>query len=205
MTSSRSNIKRETDLQLISEWIEPGARVLDLGCGRGVLLEHLQQTKQIYGVGVDNAIDKIQSCVKRRVNAYQGDAESFLAEFEPGAFDWIILSRTIQELERPADTLRAALRVGKRLAIGFVNQAFWLNRWSILRTGERIRNDVYPHTWRDGPPAHPLTIANFEAFCRDEGYPIERRVYLRGDWKTPCHRAPNLLAGYAVYAIRPAE
>lgn len=201
MTTHRAHIKRETDLQLISAWIEPKSRVLDLGCGRGVLLEHLQQTKDIYGVGVDTAVDKVQSCVKRSVNVFQGDADSFLAEFPDGSFDWVILSRTIQELERPADVLRAALRVGRRVAIGFANHGYWLNRWALLCTGNRIQNDVYPDPWRNSAPSHPVTVANFEGFCAAEGFTLERRVYLRGDWKSTCTRWPNLRAGYALYAL----
>lgn len=202
MSAPRTHIKRQTDLQIISDWIEPGDRVLDIGCGRGVLLEHLQQTKSTYGVGVDTALDKVQSCVKRGVNVFQGDAEDFMATFPDGSFDWVVLSRTVQELERPADTLKAALRVGRRVAVGFVNHGYWLNRWAMLRTGNRVQNEVFPQSWDTGSPYHLVTIDLFEEYCARENIQLEHRIYLRGDWKTPCHRFPNLRAGYALYALR---
>lgn len=198
---SRNDVKRETDLQLISDWVEPGDRVLDLGCGRGVLLEYLHQTKQTYGVGVDTDLSKVRSCVKRGVNVYQGDAEQILGEFADDSFDWVVLSRTVQELERPGTVIEAALRVGKRLAVGFVNHGYWRNRWSILRTGDRVTNDVYPHGWAEGSPHNPVTVHSFEAYCRRAGLILEHVVYLRGDWKTPCHRLPNLRAGYVIYVV----
>ena len=91
--------KRLADSQVIAQWVKPGERVLDLGCGRGVLLEYLKQKKSIYGVGVDIDFDKILSCVKRSVPAYQGDARTVLATFPDGAFDRVIFSRTVEQLD----------------------------------------------------------------------------------------------------------
>jgi len=199
--SSRSAIKRQTDFQLISNWIEEGSRVLDLGCGRGVLLEHLAQTKNIRGIGVDADLSKIQSCVKRGVSAYQGDAEAFLAEFPDGFFDWVVLSRTLQELEHPGRVMAEALRVGRTLAVGFINHAYWRNRWSHLRTGDRVVNEVFPRPWHESGPSNPVSIKGFETFCADAHYRLRERVYLRGDWKTTLSALPNLRSGYAVYAV----
>lgn len=197
----RQHVKRETDLQIISDWIEPGNRVLDLGCGRGVLLEHLRNTKQTYGVGVDNDPAKVQSCIKRGVSVYQGEAEQMLAEFGDHAFDWVVLSRTLQDLERPAAVMEAALRVGKCLAVGFVNHAYWKNRYAIARTGSRLVNDVFPQTWDESTPSNPVTVAGFETFCRKQAWKLQRVTYLRGDWKRSCRAFPNLRAGYALYAV----
>ncbi len=197
----RQHVKRETDLQLISDWIEPESRVLDLGCGRGVLLEFLRQTKQVRGVGVDTDHAKVQSCIKRGVSVYQGEAEQLLREFGDNAFDWVVLSRTLQELENPERVLEESLRVGTHLAVGFVNHAYWKNRYAIARTGSRLVNDVFPLSWAQSTPSNPVTVVDFENLCADKGWTIERRVYLRGDWKRPCSFLPNLRAGYAVYAI----
>lgn len=193
--------KRHTDFQILSNWIDEGSRVLDLGCGRGVLLEYLHQTRQVKGIGVDTDLAKIQSCIKRGVSAYQGDAEAFLAEFPDNFFDWVILSRTLPELPCPGRVIAEALRVGRTLAVGFVNHGYWQNRLAFLRTGSRISNDVYPHAWQDETPSTPVTARIFEHFCREQSYSITRRVYLRGDWKTPLYALPNLRAGYAVYAV----
>ena len=198
---SRPNTKRHTDFTIISEWIGAGSSVLDLGCGRGVLLEHLRQTRQVRGVGVDNDFVKIQSCVKKGLSAYQGDAESFLSEFPDHFFDWVILSRTLQEMAQPGRVVAQSLRVGKALAVGFVNHGYWRNRLSLAFTGRPISNEVFPHAWQDDSPSNPVTVESFERFCSEAGYRIRERVYLRGDWRSPIQLWPNLLCGYAVYAI----
>ncbi len=197
----RQAIKRETDLQIVSDWVEQGARVLDLGCGRGILLEYLHQTRGIYGVGVDNDPQKILGCVKRGVNAYQGDIKQILSEFPDQYFDWVVCSRTLQELNKPKEVLFEAMRVGKRLAVGFVNFGFWLNRWHLFSRGQRVRNEVYPEVWHESRSMNPVSIADFESFCRDEGVSIHRRMYLGSDWKTPCRFLPGLFAGYALFEV----
>lgn len=201
MPPRRTQIKRETDLQLISDWIEPGSRVLDVGCGRGILLEHLAHTRQVLGVGVDTSADKVESCVKRGVSVYQGDAEQLMPLFADRHFDWVILSRTVQELGRPARVIREALRVGRYLAIGFANYGYWRNRWSMLLTGQHPCNEVFPHPWYDERPQNPVTVGGFEAFCAKEGITIRHRAYLRGDWRTPLNALPAWRAGYALYAL----
>ncbi len=201
MSIPRTQIKRETDLQIISGWIEPGSRVLDLGCGRGILLEHLARTKNIQGIGVDVDNRKILGCVKRGVPAYQGDAEKVLAEFPDRFFDWIVCSRTVQELARPRHVILEALRAGRRLAVGFVNFGYWLNRASLAWRGSRVRNDVYPDSWDQSPPVNPVAIRDFEKFCGRQNIRVERRIYLAGDWETPLRLLPNLRSGYALYSL----
>ena len=197
----RDQIKRQTDLQLISGWIAQGSRVLDLGCGRGVLLEHLVKTKRCRAVGVDLEPDKVRHAVARGVSTYQGDAMAFLREMPEASFDWVVISRTLQELTEPAAVIREALRVGRHLAVGFVNHGYWLNRWATLRTGSRPTNEVFPLHWQEGAPYNPVTVAGFQKFCAETGLRVEQRVFLRGDWRTPCGWLPNLRAGYAVYQV----
>ena len=197
----RDNIKREVDLQTIGQWIEPGARVLDLGCGEGLFIEHLQKTKNAYTVGVDNSPDKIRGCVKRGVNAFQGTAENLLAIYPDGFFDWVVISRTMQELENASDVIASSLRVGNNLAVGFINYGFWANRWSILTKGHRPINDVYPNPWHKTNPVNPVTITAFEAFCHSSNYTIKNRVFLDGSWRRKVQFMPNLMAGYAIYSI----
>lgn len=193
--------KRTVDMQIIGDWVEPGSRVLDLGCGRGVLLDYLQQTKRIHGLGVDLDFHKILGCVRRGVTAYQGDMEAFMRAFPDHFFDRVICSRTVQELAEPATVILGALRAGRALTVGFVNHGYWKNRLDVLFRGRKPRNPVYTTEWFESRPANPVTIADFEHFCAAKGIRIARRALLRGDWKTPCPIRPNLFAGYALYDL----
>lgn len=183
------------------QWIAPNCRVLDIGCGRGVFLELLKNTRGVYGVGVDRDPNKIAGCVKRGVNAYQGDAEAGLDIFDDNSFDWVICSRMLHEMENPYKVIGKATRVGHHVAVGFINFGFWEARWSMLTTGQRPRNEVYPERWHFSRPSNPLSIKDFESFCSEMNYTITHSVYLNASWRKPISVMPNLLAGYAVYAI----
>jgi methionine biosynthesis protein MetW len=198
---ARAAVKRTVDMQIITDWVEPRSRVLDLGCGRGVLLEALVQSKEIQGVGVDLDFDKISACVRRGITAYQGDMSAFMRAFPDGHFDRVICSRTLEEVPNPGEIIAEALRVGKALTVGFVNHAFWKNRLTTFLHGRKPRNEVYTTEWYESHPTNPVSIADFEHFCALRGLRIVRRTHLRGDWKTPAGLLPNLLAGYALYDL----
>lgn len=198
---SRHSIKRQMDLQILSEWIAEGARVLDLGCGRGVFLEHLQQARKVYGMGIDTGEDKIRDCVRRGVNAYQGDILEALSQYQDNFFDWVVCSRTLQELNNPQQVIREALRVGRNFAVGFVNHGFWRNRLHMLRYGQRIKNEVFPESWWESRALNLVSVNTFEEFCEQEGLHINRRSYLNADWRSECRFLPSLRCGYAVYEI----
>ena len=193
--------KRTVDMQIIGDWVDPNTRVLDLGCGRGVLLDYLVQTKKVSGVGVDLDFAKISSCVRRGLSAYQGDMTSFMRSFPEKHFDRVICSRTVHELADPTSVILEALRVGRALTVGFVNHGFWKNRINTLVQGRKIRNEVYTTEWFESRPANPVTIADFEHFCEVKGIRISRREHLSGNWHTPCRALPNLFAGYALYDL----
>lgn len=197
--------KRQADLQIIARWVQSGERVLDLGCGRGVLLEYLKQKKSIYGVGVDIDFDKILSCVKRGVPAYQGDIRSILATFPDGSFDRVIFSRTIEQLDDPDAVIAEGLRVGRRVTVGFVNRGFWVNRMNAFLKGCHTINEVYTKPWYESAPSNQFSITEFESFCNARKIIIENRVCLAGDWRSECALLPNLLAGYAIYDIASSD
>ncbi len=198
---TKSKEKRSVDMQIMRDWVAPKSRVLDLGCGRGVLMEFLSQSRGVETVGVDLDPVKVGACVKRGLNAYLGDMMEFMSSFPDGHFDRVICSRTLQELEEPATVIKEALRVSKNLTIGFVNYGYWRNRISMLVHGRRVMNEVYSRNWWESRPANPLCVNQFEAFCAQFDIAIERRVYLRGDWKRLVRRFPNWLCGYAIYDL----
>ncbi len=193
--------KRTVDMQIIGEWVTPGSRVLDLGCGRGALLDYLVQTKEVAALGVDLDFGRITACVARGLSVYQGDMTGFMRQFPDRHFDRVICSRTVQELGDPTGVILEALRVGRSLTVGFVNHGFWKNRVDALLRGRKVRNEVYTTEWFESRPSNPVTIADFEHFCAAQDITVTRRAHLLGNWHTPCRTLPNLFAGYALYDL----
>ncbi|MBP7141720.1 MAG: methyltransferase domain-containing protein [Opitutaceae bacterium] len=193
--------KRTVDMQIIADWVTPRSRVLDLGCGRGALLEFLIQSKQVEAVGVDLDVEKVTRCIQRGVTVYQGDMMDFMRAFPDSHFDRVICSRTLEELNAPAAVIAEALRVGRSMTVGFVNHGYWKNRFGFAWLGRKPRNEVYTTPWYESTPANPASIADFEEFCAAKAIRIARRYYLRGNWQTRCKSQPNLLAGYALYDL----
>jgi len=193
--------KRTVDMRVIGEWVEPHSRVLDLGCGRGELMDYLVQAKQVQATGVDLDFGRIQACVQRGLSVYQGDMTQFMRAFPDRHFDRVICSRTAHELDDPAGVILEALRVGTAVTVGFVNHGFWKNRVDELFRGRKVRNAVYTTAWHESRPANPLSVADFEDFCRLKSIRVARRAHLLGDWRTPCGVMPNLFAGYALYDL----
>lgn len=194
-------LKKKIELKAISEWVGEGDRVLDLGCGRGILLDALVERKNVYAVGVDSDFEKISLCIKKGVNAYHGDIMDILSSFDDNSFDWIICSRTLPELENAREVIFESLRVAKCVAVGFVNFAYWKNRLAILLTGDRILNEVYPSKWDASRPMNTISVDSFKEFCKNNEITIKRQHFLRGDWETPCRFMPNLFSGYALFEI----
>lgn len=193
--------KRTVDMRVMSEWVRPGSRVLDLGCGRGVLLEYLKQKLGIQAVGVDLDLRKARACVKRGLSVYMGDMTEFMAQYPDGHFDYVICSRTLQELDEPSRVIREALRVSHHMLIGFVNFAYWRNRLSMLTDGHSIQNEVYPNQWWESRPTNPLSVSQFEAYCEQWNIQVERRLFLGGNWRTERRWLPNWFCGYALYDL----
>lgn len=197
----RATEKRSVDMQIISDWVEPGSKVLDLGCGRGALLELLIRQKKVFGVGVDIDLEKIAGCLAKGVPAYHGDLFELMQQFPDQYFDRIICSRTLQEVEHPSETVLEALRLARNVTVGFVNHGFWKNRLFFLLHGRRIQNEVYPNPWHNSRTTHPVSVGEFEEFCRGHEIRIARHVYLAGNWKSRCLFLPKLRAGYALYDL----
>ena len=188
-----------SDYAIIGEIVESGAKVLDLGCGEGELLEWLAQNKGVEARGVEISSAKVQRAIARGVSVYQGDIDQGLADYPDRAFDYVILSQTLQETHRPRQVLREMLRVGRRAIVAFPNFGHWRMRLSMLVSGGAPRTKLFPYAWYDSPNIHFLSTNDFEDLCREHNFPIERRYFLAGTQRVK--RLPNLLAQTAVFLL----
>lgn len=205
---NRYEVKKEADFRIIDNWVESKSRVLDLGCGRGLLLEHLRESKGVTGLGFDLDLEKAISCVARGVSVNQEDIRKGLQNFDDDSFDWVIFSRMVEELPEPGEVLKEAIRVGKKVAVSFVNHGYWRNRLNFIFQGKRVRNEVYPHQWESSHLSNHFSVGEFEEFCQNLtddklGYSarVGRKLFHRGDWTGVCKWLPNLRAGLAIYEI----
>jgi methionine biosynthesis protein MetW len=189
-----------SDYALISELVPSGARVLDLGCGDGALLAWLKENKRVEARGVELSRELVQKAITRGVTVYQGDLEASLAEYPDGAFDYVILSQTLQETRQPMKVLEEMLRIGKRAIVAFPNFGHWRVRLSHLFSGRAPRTQLFPYGWHDSPNVHFLTVMDFEESIREQGWTVERRMFLSGHVSGTV--LPNLMAEVAVYMFR---
>lgn len=186
-----------SDYAIIGELVEPGTKVLDLGCGEGLLLSWLKENKKVNGRGVELSGANVQKAIARGVSVYQGDLETALEDYPDQAFDYVILSQTLQETRHPHKVLQSMLRIGRHGIVAFPNFGHWRVRWSHLWTGGAPKTDLFPHDWYDSPNIHFLTVFDFEALARKENWRIERSIFLAGGDEVTVY--PNLMAEVAVF------
>ena len=193
-------ISERLDYAMMAEMVEPGSRVLDLGCGEGELLAWLKEKKNVRAQGVEIDPNKVRRAIARGVSAYQSDIEHGLADYPDGAFDFVILSQTLQEMRYPLRVLREMLRVARHVIIAFPNFGYWTSRVAHLISGRSPRTELFPYDWYESPNLHFLTIHDFVLLCRAEGWTIERQIFLRNNRRVT--QMPNLLAEVGVFSIR---
>jgi methionine biosynthesis protein MetW len=194
------------DHLLIAEMVANGARVLDVGCGDGALLQLLAETKGVDGRGIEIERERVNACVARGLSVIQGDADRDLDDYPDDAFDYAILSLTIQATLRPKLVLENLLRIGRHAIVSFPNFGHWRVRAQLLFTGRMPQTENLPDPWYDTPNAHLCTIRDFAELCAMVGAKVERSAAFNSSGRQLSSRAPldlqNILGEKAVFLLK---
>jgi methionine biosynthesis protein MetW len=174
----RATDTSRVDLLLIAEMVSAGARVLDIGCGDGTLLRLLAEKRGVDGRGMELSQAGVNSCVAQGLSVIQGDADTDLVYYPDLAFEFAILSQTLQATYSPRHVLEQLLRIGKRAIVSFPNFGHWQVRAQLLFGGQMPQTDNLPDRWYDTPNIHLCTIKDFLGLCKDVGAKVERAVAL---------------------------
>ena len=188
------------DFELIAEWIDEGARVLDLGCEKGDMLAYLQTKRNVKGIGVDIDNDFLATCLERNVQAIHTNIDNGLSLFSDDSFDFVLLSQTLQSIHRPPqELLNEILRIGRFVIVSFPNFGNWQMRKQLL-FGNMPSSETLPHAWHNTPNVRYCTIDDFEKMCLASRFAVKDRVFLHND--KVINRMPNLFADLAIYKIQ---
>jgi methionine biosynthesis protein MetW len=187
------------DFDVIAGWVQPGEKVLDLGCGDGSLLERLIAERGVRGWGVDIEDANVLATMRKGINVIQSDLEQGLAGFADAAFDHVVLSRTLQTVRHTQKILAEMLRVGREAVVSFPNFAYWKNRAAVLGGRMPVSEDL-PYEWYDSPNVRFFTLLDFETLCDDMGI-VRRDRQVLGEKGNTVTEEPNFLGSLAVYRI----
>jgi len=200
-----NNNRLRFDLQIIASWIEPGSRVLDLGCGEGDLLYFLKEQKNVNGTGIERVESKVLQCVEKGLSVLMGDINEEILDYPDNCFDYVILSQTLQQVYEPDRLIKGMLRLGEKGIVSFPNFSHWLVRMQLLLSGFAPVTKELPYEWYDTPNIRVITIKDFKKFSREVDFNILKAVAIN----TQHHDKeghiikflPSLRATYGIFLI----
>ena len=193
------------DLQLIADMVEPNTRVLDIGCGDGALLDHLVHLKQVDGRGIELSQAGVNASVSQGLSVIQGDADTDLKNYPSNAFDYVVLSQTLQATRDPKGVVAQMIRIGRRAIVSFPNFGHWRVRWHLLTQGRMPVTHSLPLKWYNTPNIHLCTIMDFVGLCEELDIVVERAMSINGGGRTSeIHslRRANLFGEQGMFLLR---
>jgi methionine biosynthesis protein MetW len=202
-TNSAHSLTIRKDFQIISDWVKPQSRVLDLGCGDGTLMNHLQNTKNVKGYGLERDAKNIAKCIKNDVNVIQMNLNDGLPSFDDQSFDYVTLSLTLQSIKKATDLIEEMMRVGKEGIVSFPNFGYWKIRMQLAIGGKMPVSKSLPYEWHDTPNIRLCTVKDFEQFCTDRNITILESRVLNSQYESTFKQSalPNLFGNIAMYRI----
>jgi len=190
------------ELEIISEWIKPGSRVLDLGCGDGTLIKYLQEHREVSGYGLEIDPENVVKCIQNGVDVIQTDLDNGLSDyFDDASLDYVVMTQTLQAMHFPGWMLKEMLRVGREGIVTFPNFGHWRHRLQLMLGGRMPKSPVLPDEWFDTPNIHLCTFRDFEELCRREEIRIIERCVADHRHRSGLGMSllPNLLGEVAIY------
>jgi methionine biosynthesis protein MetW len=185
--------------KVISSWISSGATVLDLGCGDGELLSMLIRSKQVHAQGVELSEQAIHNCVAAGLSVYQQDIDTGLTEYGDKSVDYVVLNQTLQQVKKPDFAIKEALRVGRKVIVGFPNFCYITDRFQIFLRGKVPVSASLPYEWYDTPNLHFLSIADFKEYCKKNHITIEKAAFISKNRAVKF--LPNLFAEVGLFLL----
>jgi len=193
------------DLRVIASWIDPGSKVLGLGCGEGELLYLLKKNKKVKETGIEIKEAKVASCIEKGLSVLQGDINEEIIDYPDNSFDYVILSQTLQQVYEPAGLIQSMMRVGKKAIVSFPNFSHWRIRMQLMWTGHVPVTKELPYEWHTTPNIRVLSLKDFRKFSKNGGFCIIKEAAINtGKTETKgkvVRLMPNFFAAYGIFLI----
>lgn len=193
------------DLQIIASWIEPGSKVLDLGCGEGDLIYYLKHNKGVRCTGIELRESRVARCIEKGLSVLQGDINEEVLDYPDNTFDYIILSQTLQQVYEPSELIKSLLRIGRKGIVSFPSFSHWRVRLHLLLTGYAPITRQLPYEWYDTPNIRVITLKDFRKFSKQAGFKILKEVAIDSRSHDRSGKIvrfmPTLFATYGIFLI----